>query len=893
VDRGDGEASMLARGLESVDASDAASLAALLDDPGRGWGPATWADPSAATVPIESGEGGATRAGERPVGFESGPFEPPGGGRAGRYRILKPLARGGLGEVYIARDTEVERAVALKVMRLEAMRSEGLRERFVRESEINGNLEHPGIIPVYGQGEFEDGRPYYAMRLVEGGTLQQAIERHRREAEGGPREAWVVGLRPLLRRFLVVCEAIAYAHGRGVLHRDLKPSNVLLGPYGETLIIDWGLAKLIGHAEAAPAVDGAAADEAATASQLVLHTGSGTVPTQAGQTLGSPPFMSPEQAGAGEEPPGEASDVYGLGATLYTLLTGRPPVVGEAVQETLRRVREGRIDPVRQVEPRVPAALAAVCARAMRVKPADRYPTARALAEDLERWLADEPVSAHRDGWVTRLGRWGRRHRPAVAGGLGLLAAGLVGQGVSNVLIGHERDRADRARIRAEAEATRAARAEVDARAALRLALESQALAKEHLRDGMALVRELVALGDRQILARLRADERRGFLERSVEFARRFREREPEDHDLRLSAADVERRLGNLARLQGDLAEAARLLSEAAEDLSRLPEEPVPLEALALTRLDLGDALALGGRLGEAEAVFRGAAEAARRLAERVGEAPGALRTRARALDRLGSIAHLRGDAAGAAEAFREALAALEALAVEDAAGVRRAFDAEQIAPLYDDLERAGVRARLAEAAADTGEVEAGLRLLDEADARLTALEQEFGSGRSRDVEFHRAWVAVQRGRGRNDAGRPEGVSEAMEAALERLEALEQEDPGQPGVQRAIAEARLERARAALAAGEAARAEADARAALGLLEAARAPDLDLPVARAEAWRVAAEAALVVDAGRTAEARSDLERAAEALAEAGRAGVRPPRAGRLEAEVRGQLAALGG
>jgi eukaryotic-like serine/threonine-protein kinase len=177
---------------------------------------------------------------------DSGTADRSAGEPRGRFRVVRLHARGGLGQVYLARDNELGRQVALKEILTDKAANPELRARFVLEAEINGNLEHPGIVPVYGLGTYPDGRPFYAMRFIEGDSLKEAIEqlhRARLAGDAAPQQPFdSLELRRLLRRFVDVCNAIAYAHSRGVLHRDLKPSNFMLGKYGETLIIDWGLA---------------------------------------------------------------------------------------------------------------------------------------------------------------------------------------------------------------------------------------------------------------------------------------------------------------------------------------------------------------------------------------------------------------------------------------------------------------------------------------------------------------------------------------------------------------------------------------------------------------------------------------------------------------------------
>jgi eukaryotic-like serine/threonine-protein kinase len=169
---------------------------------------------------------------------------------AARFRYLRPHAKGGLGEVCVAYDSEVNREVALKVIQAKFADDPDSQARFLLEAEVAGGLEHPGIVPVYGLGKYQDGRPFYAMRFIRGERLQQAIERFHRssDTEEDPRER-AIEFRKLLRRFIDVCNAIDYAHSRGVLNRDIKPNNIMLGGHGETLVVDWGLAKWTGRAE--------------------------------------------------------------------------------------------------------------------------------------------------------------------------------------------------------------------------------------------------------------------------------------------------------------------------------------------------------------------------------------------------------------------------------------------------------------------------------------------------------------------------------------------------------------------------------------------------------------------------------------------------------------------
>jgi serine/threonine protein kinase len=319
-----------------------------------------------------------------------------------RYRILRPHAKGGLGEVFVALDQELHREVALKEIKEERAHDTVSRDRFLLEAEITGGLEHPGIVPVYGLGQYADGRPFYAMRFIKGDNLKEAIRRfHEAEKPGRDPGERSLALRDLLQRFVDVCNAVAYAHSRGVLHRDLKPGNIMLGKYGETLIVDWGLAKSVGRS------DGTRTTEEST---LQPNSGSDWAATVMGTVIGTPAYMSPEQAAGRLDLLGPASDIYSLGSTLYALLTGKAPFDESDKGELLQRVQRGAWRPPRQVKAKTPAALDAICRKAMALKPKDRYQTALDLAAELEHWLADEPVKAYREPFFVRVSRWGRRH---------------------------------------------------------------------------------------------------------------------------------------------------------------------------------------------------------------------------------------------------------------------------------------------------------------------------------------------------------------------------------------------------------------------------------------------------------------------------------------------------
>jgi PAS domain S-box-containing protein len=360
----------------------------------------------AKTLATRHGPETGTPLASRDVGPNAG--EAPGTrdvARPSRYRVVQPHARGGLGEVFVAVDEEFGREVALKEIQGRYADDPLCRARFLREAEVTGRLEHPGIVPVYGLGAYPDGRPYYAMRFIKGASLRCAIGRlHSDEELRADGKKWSLELRKLLGRFLAVCNAVDYAHSKGVIHRDLKPDNVMLGDYGETYVVDWGLARVVSTQE----------EDGPGNRKALRFTGEAQNSdiTRMGEVLGTPAYMSPEQAQGEVNRLGPASDVYSLGALLYHLLTGKAPFEGRDVQVLIGRVCKGEFLPPREVSQTVPTELEAIILKAMALKAEDRYPSAGALAAEVERWLADDPLSGFQhanlfttapDGTVTSL----------------------------------------------------------------------------------------------------------------------------------------------------------------------------------------------------------------------------------------------------------------------------------------------------------------------------------------------------------------------------------------------------------------------------------------------------------------------------------------------------------
>jgi serine/threonine-protein kinase len=361
-----------------------------------------------------------------------------------RYTLTRLYGEGGLGRVYIAHDNDLNRDVALKEIRPDKAEHPEAWQRFIREAQLTGQLEHPNIVPIYEVARREDGTPpFYTMRLVRGQTLREAIADHhqrRREKRADPLE-WP----RLLNAFLSICQAVGYAHSRGVIHRDLKPENVMLGGFGEVIVLDWGLAKMVDQP-----------DEQSDTPGVVLTDKAQTEATVAGQVLGTPAYASPEQAEGRIDLIDTRTDIYGLGAILFEILTGRPPHTGDNTAALLRRIATSESPRARSVEPAAPPALDAICSKAMARARGDRYARAADLAQEVQRYLADEPVQAYREPRLKRVGRWTRRHRTLVTGAGILMAAGVLFLTVLLFLVEGARERAVVERARTESERQRA-----------------------------------------------------------------------------------------------------------------------------------------------------------------------------------------------------------------------------------------------------------------------------------------------------------------------------------------------------------------------------------------------------------------------------------------------------
>ncbi len=551
-----------------------------------------------------------------------------------RYQVATMYRSGGLGRVWIARDTALGRDVALKDLRPERGADPRLRARFVEEARITGQLEHPFIVPLYDLIDGPDG-PCYTMRFVAGRTLAEAAREYLDRRTAG--RATRLDLAELLDAFVAVCRAVAYAHSRGVLHRDLKGQNVVLGQYGEVFVLDWGLAKPTAGGRAGAA--GISGSTSAGGPAVVTPSPVGSRDeTVAGAILGTPAFLAPEQARG--DSASMASDIYGLGAMLYVILTGGPPYDGPTMQDVIEKVAAGAPPRPRMVNPACPAALEAICLKAMARDAEARYSLAEAVAADVRRWLADEPVAAYREAWLARAARWARRHRAAVAGGLAVLLTAVVALAVSTTLIWHEERRTAEQRDRAE----------------------------QRLSLARGLSDSLLDLSEKHLAPVAAAeDSRRAAVDEALAAARQTLGEQPDDPATQEWAARLFRYSANIHRLINDTAGAAASYAEALrlyDALSaRSPNSAAVRNLLAETLRDQAQLASKLGDLAAAATSLRRAIDLANGLRAAAPDNANYRRTLASSLFDLAEVQAERGQSAAAeatatqaADLFRDLL---------------------------------------------------------------------------------------------------------------------------------------------------------------------------------------------------------------------------------------------
>jgi tetratricopeptide (TPR) repeat protein len=548
------------------------------------------------------------------------------------YAVEGEFARGGMGRILSARDRRLGRAVALKELQVTAATEAA---RFVREALVTARLQHPAIVPIYEAGRWPDGVPFYAMKMVSGRSLDALIR-----AAGGLPERLA-----LLPHLLAVAEAVAYAHSQRVIHRDLKPANVLVGAFGETILVDWGLAKDLSQPSSAVEAHDATRPRAA----------GGREETVVGSVLGTPAYMPPEQARG--LPVDERADVYALGAMLYYLLVGVPPHAGTTVQDVLAAAATQPPEPVEAREPAAPGDLVAVVTKAMDPDPAGRYATAGALAADLRRFQTGKLVSAYHYSPGELLRRWVRQHRAALAvaavSGLALAVAIVVGF----VAVERQARIAEAERDRARLEAAKATQVNAFLREMLASAdprTEGRQVTVASLLDRASARLDEELASQPEVKASLHLTlgqtyEGLGLLEPAERHVRAaLAERRallgPDDADV----ARAQQAVALVLLEKGDLTATEALYRESLATFERAGEADT--EDAFSARSDLATTLENLGRLDEAEAVHREVIARTRRVQ---GNDSASL---AASLNNLGVVLGQRGDWGAAEPLHRESL---------------------------------------------------------------------------------------------------------------------------------------------------------------------------------------------------------------------------------------------
>ena len=671
-------------------------------------------DLEATTVPAPNGEAGSTSPAAGPVVFLSvGTTEAAGGSEVStrelpdrngdqcgdpyqsrvdgqptfgpRYRVLGLHATGGIGRVWKVRDLPLGREIALKELRPDRPRTEYVERRFLEEARITAGLEHPNIVPAHDLIS-SGGDPFYTMKFLGQKTLKDVVLEHHRGKDKG-RSSSSPTLRDLLESFLDVCNAIAFAHSKGVIHRDLKGQNVVLGEQGEAVVLDWGLARRLNDKTdllARPSPGFALPEDSLTID---------------GFPIGTPNYMPPEQARGDREAIGVRSDVFGLGAILYLILTSRPPFEGGDSTQVVAKAREADFPRPSKVAPKVPRALEAICLKALAKEPADRYATAKDLAEEVRRWQADEPVKAYPDGALDSIARAARKNLPIVAGVGALLLTSVVGLGIGYWRLGLETRRVIEANLR-----TQSARGV--ALNDLRVVIDGIYSALETVQTDLPSVRDPAAERVRLKLA-----------DAGVAMATDLTSRHGDDPKVLVALGDLLALTAKVHRLAFHFDIAEKSTRKAVEILGTMEARrslpPPARDALTGYTLDLVELLIEQDRRNEAGAFLDRASKTVAALRATVGNHPGVLRTESRVLLLRGDLLREQGDA-GALTHYDDGIAKLRAVLASRVGGP---YDALSIA---DAQISRGISARnaghLSPSIATMTRAEASARLLLDAD---------------------------------------------------------------------------------------------------------------------------------------------------------------------------------
>lgn len=612
------------------------------------------------------------------------------------FKLLGLHASGGLGDVYRAQDPIIDRQVAIKFPRRSQLTTHQL-ARFEREARITGQLDHPGIVAVHSLQHSETTEPFYVMRFVQGPTLHERVRTHWENTANSPgqRPFTSVAFRELLQQFVALCNIVAYAHDRGVIHRDIKPSNVILGPYGETFLMDWGLALRLGESESdarleadpclesravtrgddSPARDGAEPEkEAALAPQEECDQGetarppsetdhavptpatSGRDPrfTHSGQFLGTPAFAAPEQMLGQVGLTDRRADIYALGGTLFFLIAGQPPIQDAGGLEHRQSLRQGKLS-LTTFPDSTPRALQAICRRALMVDPADRYTSALALAADVRQFLADEPISAMADPWSHKITRLLRRNRTlalTIASSLLLLTsiamfATFWVAGLNRRLVA----------INADLEQTNTSLVESQRREE-----QARGLAEQNFDAAQGAVQQyLISIDDSEKLDQADFSElKRELLTSAKPFLERLRDQPTADAGVQRSRIEAAFRLALIEQETGNLHESIseyeRCIEMVQEALRREPDNLELVYRLGRCYCNLANGFRRQGNIERTKQLSRSAIELANNYLEQRPKELRMLELLNVALVELGSTLHQHNEQPEANDVLRQAI---------------------------------------------------------------------------------------------------------------------------------------------------------------------------------------------------------------------------------------------
>ncbi len=726
-----------------------------------------------------------------------------------RYELLERKFTGGMGEVWLARDRELNREVLLKQVLPQLAENVRNRGRFLLEARTGAILEHPGIVPVYDIGQHPGGQLFQVMRYFRPGSLHKKIAAYHLAHPDAIDE---LALRTLLGHFATACRAIEFVHTRGILHLDIKPQNIVTGEFGETQIIDWGLAQITDadmlekvHEESGNLGSGSARGDSATPASREKSTATNVLPRG---LRGTPAYAAPEQWRGDPKVLGAWTDVYGLGATLFEILASKAPFT--VPSPTIREdVEIGNLH--REMKPWAPPALRAICRKALALKPGDRYATAAALADDIDRFLADEPVAAWPDPWWVRLWRFVKRHRTAVAAAGALLATTTVALAIGNVLVARERDAKERARQEAVAQRD--------------LAERNAAMTRDVIADFIEKVAD-DQWGQIPGTGQLRLDAVKSVVKTFPDLLAQ----QPDNPDLKYDAALIYRRCANLYRVLGRLDEAKPLYDQSREIMKKLvetlPEVTLYQQGLCHNRLEDAEVILRESGPELALPTLRGAVSLAEQTAKAFPDSHGVLRTLAQARIDLADALVDAGRIDEGVKVSAESVKNFDAVLARDGGD-------------EDDIRyQTRLLASLAAAVAANASFEAGRpdrEMAEKADRWSAELSAKLAG--DPNVDYVRAlaldeWARVL---GLNAATAAEG-EKLGEEAVAMLRALVAAAPYETNFRPALADILVDRGAKRLAAGQAAEAVNLANEAL----AAIAP-LDKPTGAVEAKRCLAQA----------------------------------------------------